>query len=79
MYKNLRDMPLRFLSSLCFKQVPSIAMHARFCQIELIDPTPAGDRQLSFPLIQLFVVKLNQLANFDKTSDACQCMKLVIV
>ena len=38
-----------------------------------------GNLQSSFPLIQPFVVKLTQLAQFDKTSDACQCMKLVNV
>ena len=35
--------------------------------------------QSSFPLIQPFVVKLTQFAQFDKTSDACQYMKLVNV
>ena len=33
----------------------------------------------SFPLIQPFVVKLTQLAPFDKTSDTHKCMKLVNV
>ena len=35
--------------------------------------------QSSFSLIQPPVVKLTQLAQFDKISHACECMKLVIV
>ena len=38
-----------------------------------------SNKHSSFSLIQPFVVKLTQLAQFDKTSDICQCMKLVNV
>ena len=36
-------------------------------------------QQSSFPLIQLSYVKFTKLAQFDKTSDACQWMELVNV
>ena len=42
-------------------------------------PLVANDLHLSFPLIQPFVAKLAQLAQFDKTSDAYPCMDLMNV
>ena len=44
-----------------------------------ISPTFLWLCHLSFPLIQPFVVKLAQLAQFDKTSDAYPCMDLMNV